>query len=154
MFKKGYKHSDEIKQKMSEAHKGKKLSDETKRKISQALAGRKFSKEHKRKLSQVHKGRIPWNKGIPRPKGKNSPNWKGGIRHIADGRIAILKPEHLFADKMGYIRRSRLVMEKMIGRHLKPCEQIHHINGIVDDDRPENLKLFPNFSAHMEFHKR
>lgn len=78
-------YSEEIRKKMSEAHKD--YSEETRKKMSEAhkgqrswAKGRKFSEEHKRKLSEAHKGirpsegtrkklseshkgRIPWNKG-------------------------------------------------------------------------------------------
>jgi hypothetical protein len=35
-----------------------------------------------------------------------------------------------------------LVMEERIGRHLLPSETVHHINGVRDDNRPENLELW------------
>ncbi len=55
--RRGRKHSEETKAKMSEVHKGKKHSEETRAKLSEANRGRKLSEETKAKMSEAHKGK-------------------------------------------------------------------------------------------------
>ena len=121
----------------------KKLSEEHKNKISLANKGRIFTKEHKEKLSKSHIGLYS---------GKKHPNWKGGKIITSDGYIIIWKPKHPFSNKQGYIKEHRLVMEKHLGRYLKPEEVVHHINGIKKDNRIENLKLLLNLGKHRKEH--
>jgi hypothetical protein len=57
----------------------------------------------------------------------------------AGGRVYIWKPEHPRAHKDGYVHRSILVWEQTHGRPLPDGWDVHHVNGIKDDDRPKNL---------------
>jgi uncharacterized protein (DUF1330 family) len=67
------------------------------------------------------------------------------------GFVYILKPEHPHTLNGGYVKRSRLVMEEHLGRLLKKGELVAHINGKNDDDRLENLLLFPNENEYSKY---
>jgi hypothetical protein len=45
-----------------------------------------------------------------------------------------------------------LVAEEMLGRKLKSGERVHHVNGIKDDNRPDNLYVYDCQSAHKNAH--
>lgn len=84
-------------------------------------------------------------------KGDKNPRWKGGIKHDR-GYILIYTPDHPNKVYQNYVYQHRLVMEKYIGRYLNKKEQVHHINGIKNDNRLSNLLLCKNFIEHKKIH--
>ena len=89
---------------------------------------------------------------------KEFPTTKEGERHYAwkgrridkDGYVLIHVKGHPNARKhTPYILEHRLVMEEFLGRFLAPDEVVHHISGVKDDNRIENLQLFENNAAHL-----
>jgi hypothetical protein len=83
--------------------------------------------------------------------GEGNSVWKGGRTIAAGGYVTILKPNHPFADVNGRIKEERLIMEKHIGRYLKPEEIIHHKNYNKMDNRIENLEIMSR-SEHSRYH--
>lgn len=83
--------------------------------------------------------------------GKKHPNWKGGISKTKEGYIRIMLPAHLYCDNHGYVLEHRLVIEKQIGRYLHKFEIVHHVNKIINDNRPENLMAFISNGIHLKF---
>jgi len=79
---------------------------------------------------------------------KHGPNWKSGKRKN-NGYVFIWNPKHPNCQKCGYLKRSRFVAEEKVGRRLLKEEVVHHINGIKDDDRIENLQIFKNNGEHI-----
>ena len=108
--------------------------------------GRKFkySKEGQEKRRAARKKLV----------GENHPNWKGGRIKTTRGYISAYCPNHPSSDKKGYVAEHRLIMERFIGRTLKKEEVVHHINGIISDNRIENLMLFTNNKEHLSHHKK
>src|SRR5258708_4738538 len=81
--------------------------------INKMIKRRGISKRHRSKT--IYKKDKHW-------------NWEGGKVKISGGYIIIKDPQHPLTRHNGYVLEHRLVMEKMIGRHLSPIEVVDHIN--------------------------
>lgn len=79
--------------------------------------------------------------------------WQGGLIVTGEGYV---KRRVTRDGNRQYVSEHRLVMEKMLGRRLHPNEQVHHINGDKQDNRPGNLELWhrsqPNGVRVEDYH--
>jgi len=85
--------------------------------------------------------------GDPGPAGNI--NSKREKRSLSPGRtvtpsgyISIWQP-----DRKKYAMEHRLIMEAELGRPLEAFESVHHINGVKDDNRMENLEIWTGLGA-------
>ena len=63
--------------------------------------------------------------------------------YLSDTRKVSKRDGYVFVIHNGvWYSEHRLIMEKMLGRLLVKGESVHHINGIRDDNRKENLELW------------
>lgn len=68
---------------------------------------------------------------------KDGPIWWKNKKGYIEGKIWVNQ------QRVG-VKQHRWVMENKIGRPLMPFEDVHHINGVKNDNRPENLEIIPH----------
>jgi hypothetical protein len=72
-------------------------------------------------------------------------------RHVNDQGYVLLKiVGHHLADRQGYVREHRLVMEEKLGRRLERGEVVHHIDGDTGNNDPANLEVFAGNGHHLK----
>lgn len=96
------------------------------------------SENCRKAVSEAKKGKIR----------EKSSNWKGGRFKNKYGYIMIWDSE-----KKKYVREHRRIMEEFLGRKLLSDEDVHHKNGIKDDNRIENLEVIKK-PEHTSFHEK
>jgi len=74
--------------------------------------------------------------------GEQSPAWRGGKRYL-NGYVEVLCHGHHRAHKNGYVMEHIKVWEDFYAKPLPDGWIIHHLNGIKDDNRIENLLAVP-----------
>jgi transposase-like protein len=91
--------------------------------------------------------------GIPRGDRTARPDrsgfWSGGYTVDKHGYVLVRMPEHPEANRMGYVRIHRLVMERQLGRPLAPGEVVDHRDDDTSNNHPDNLRLFPSNGEHL-----
>jgi len=83
--------------------------------------------------------------------GPENPCWRGG-RYVEPekGYVMVRCPPEFqpMARQNGYVLEHRLVVAQHLERCLVSGEVVHHRNGDLEDNRPENLRLYSSHQAH------
>ena len=80
-------------------------------------------------------------------------NGYGHTKPRSDGYISCYVPRHPYCHKDKYAMLHTVIMERSIGRYLYRDEVVHHVNGVRDDNRIENLQLMKTHD-HQSMHMK
>jgi HNH endonuclease len=75
-----------------------------------------------------------------KPAGARLVSGRSGRAVHSEGYIQVQAWDHPFCNHMGYVMEHRLVWETYHRAILLPWANVHHINEIKTDNRPENLQ--------------
>lgn len=100
-------------------------------------------KNSSRGLCAAHKQRVDAGDDLDRPIQQRSPAgsmaWTGWVRNPRSGYVYRSRSDRR---RMRIQLQHRFVMEQALGRELREGENVHHLNGMRDDNRLENLELW------------
>jgi group I intron endonuclease len=121
----GYRHTEDAKQRISEAHKGKIVSDETRKKLSEAGMGKIISEEAKKKMSKARKGN------------KFSEETKKNMSEAGKGRIFSEKHKRKLSEVKKGIRN--LKNSKTVNQYDLACNFIKEWSCMSEAERILNI---------------
>lgn len=129
-------HEEEMTQSEIAAHHG----------VTQSAIYQAFKRLGVQARSRAESIRLASKKG--RYSGDSNGMWNGG-KTTMNGYVLVRAPDHHRADCRGYVREHIMVWEKANRTKLPKGWHVHHLNGIKDDNRPENLEAMTH-EAHRQ----
>lgn len=81
-------------------------------------------------------------------------NYSGGTAKDGGGYVQLLIRSHPHAKKSGYVLEHIVIASKALGKKLPIKSQIHHVNGVKDDNRNINLFICQDLAYHKLLHRR
>lgn len=117
--------------------------------------GERHSEESRKKMADANTGKFLR---------ENSSQWKGGRYYSSTGYVYVMvdtldpKKQMLARDMLIGRRNQRYILEHRVnaaaklGRTITHSEVVHHLNGVKDDNRPENLTV-QSRKGHSQAHR-